>query len=73
MSESAEPQDMDDMRDAHLASNDEGAKEYPLIGPLFEGDVEMGPGPVEIDEGGQDNRDFYFGTSEDVIGHDGKS
>jgi hypothetical protein len=52
-----------------LARDDEGAKEYSFVGPLFECDVEVGLGPVEIDECGQDDRHFYFGPDEDVVDH----
>jgi len=52
-----------------LARNDERAKEYPFVGPLFECYVEMGLGPVEVDECGQDDWDFNFGPSEDVVDH----
>jgi hypothetical protein len=58
--------------DAYFTRYDEGTKKYTFISPLFEGDVEMGLGPVEIDEGGQDDRHFYFGSSEDIIDHGGK-
>jgi len=56
-------------RMAYLAGDDKRAKEDPLIGPLFECDVEMGLGPVEIDECGQDGGYFYFGPDEDVVDH----
>jgi len=54
---------------AYLAGGDKRAKEDPLVGPLFECDVEMGLGPVEIDECGQDRGHFYFGPDEDVVDH----
>jgi len=52
-----------------LAGGDKCAKEDPLVGPLFECDVEMGFGPVKIDECGQDGGYFYFGSDEDVVNH----
>jgi hypothetical protein len=55
-----------------LACDNEGAKEYPFVGPLFECDVEVGLGPVEVDECGQDDRHFYFGPDKDVTDHGGE-
>ena len=62
----------DDEMLAYLACDDEGAKEYSFVGPLFECDVEVGLGPIEIDERGQDDRHFYFGPDEDVVDHRGE-
>jgi hypothetical protein len=46
--------------DAYFAGNDDSAQENPFVGPLFESDVEMGLGPVEIDKGGQYDGNFNF-------------
>lgn len=54
---------------AYLAGDDKRAKEDSLVGPLLERDVEMGFGPVEVDEGGQDGGYFYFCADEDVADH----
>ena len=56
-------------RNAYLAGRNKRAKEHPLVGPLFECDVEMGLGPVEIDECGQYDWHFYFGPDENVVDH----
>ena len=54
---------------AYLAGHNKRAEEHPLVGPLFECDVEMGLGPVEIDECGQDDGHFYFCPDKHVVDH----
>jgi hypothetical protein len=56
--------------DAYFAGNDDSAQENPFVGPLFESDVEMGLGPVEIDKGGQYDGDFNFCPRKDIVDHD---
>jgi hypothetical protein len=56
-------------RETYFAGSDKCAQEYALIGPLFEGNVEMGLCPVQVDEGGQYDRKFYFSPREDIVDH----
>ena len=54
---------------AYFAGSDKRAQEYAFIGPLFEGNVEMGLCPVQVDKGGQDDRKFNFSPREDIVDH----
>jgi len=54
---------------AYLAGHNKRTKEHPLVGPLFEGNVEVGLRPIEVDECGQDDGHFYFCPDEHVVDH----
>lgn len=58
--------------EAYFAGDDKCAQEYAFIGPLFEGNVEMGFCPVQVDKGGQDHGNFYFCPCEDIVDHGGE-
>lgn len=55
--------------EAYLAGDDKCAQEYAFVGPLFEGNVEMGFCPVQVDKGGQDDGNFNFSPGEDIVDH----
>ena len=59
----------DIVKDAHLVRKDECAEEDPLIGPLLERDLNVGLGPVDVDEGNEDGRDLDLCLVDDV-GHE---
>lgn len=59
-------------KDAHFAGYDQSAEEYTFIRPLFEGDVEVRLSPVQIDKGGQDNRQFDLSAGDYVVHHCGE-
>jgi hypothetical protein len=52
--------------ETYFGSTHECAEEHPLQCPLLEGDVEMGLGPVDVDEGGEDHGCGDLCTGEDV-------
>jgi hypothetical protein len=60
---------MSGWEEAYFAGDDNRAQEYAFIGPLFEGNVEMGFCPVQVDKAGQHDRKFNFSPGEDIVDH----
>lgn len=52
----------------YLVGEDECTEEHALARPLFEGDLEVRLGPVDIDKGHEEGRDLHFRLVDDV-GH----
>ena len=51
----------------YLVSEDECAKEDTLIGPLLQCNLEMGLGPVDVDEGDEESWDLDLCLLDDVV------
>ena len=57
---------MTSMVSTYLVGEDECAEEDALVGPLLEGDLDVGLGTLDVDEGDKEGRYFDFCLVENV-------
>ena len=50
----------------YLVGKNESTEEDALVGPLLERDLDVGLGPVDVDEGDKDGRDLDLCLLDDV-------